>query len=70
MTTASALSIGVAFVLTCGRCGDDCERETYAEAIAGGWTEIEPDLEGVSWNFLGHCPECSSPRPAPGRLFA
>jgi len=27
------------------------------QAIADGWTDIEEDFDGLSWNYLGRCPE-------------
>ena len=27
-------------------------------AIVVGWVDIEMDIEGDSWNYLGTCPEC------------
>lgn len=32
---------------------------TPAEAEAEGWREIEPDPEGLRWNYSGLCPECA-----------
>lgn len=34
------------------------ETDAVAAAEAAGWTEIEEDPEGVSWNYDGFCPDC------------
>lgn len=46
------------FSLICNGCDNDGP-ESYTKAIAEGWTEIAPD-DGMSWNFLGYCPDCSN----------
>lgn len=45
------------FSLICTGCDSDGP-ETYTKAIDEGWTEIAPD-DGMSWNFLGCCPDCT-----------
>lgn len=45
------------FVLTCAACGNDGP-DARVEADREGWTNIEYDPEGVSWNDLGTCPHC------------
>lgn len=42
----------------CFRC--DAGADSVAEAVAAGWVGVEPDLEGMSWNYLGLCPECQA----------
>ena len=29
-----------------------------ARAVAAGWTELQID-DGLSWNYLGVCPDCA-----------
>ncbi|MFO0809063.1 MAG: hypothetical protein U0746_10600 [Gemmataceae bacterium] len=43
-------------LIECSDC--DAQADSIAEATAAGWTEIDPDPEGYSWNYLGLCPEC------------
>lgn len=45
------------FSLACSQCDVDGPAQ-YKEALAEGWLEIAPD-DGLSWNFLGLCPDCS-----------
>jgi hypothetical protein len=45
------------FSLACTSC-DRGAPDTYAEAIAEGWTDIQFDGTGLSWNYLGACPCC------------
>ena len=46
----------VPFSLSCVVC--DCDSpDSWFEAMFKGWTEIEYDPDGLSWNFLGYCPE-------------
>jgi hypothetical protein len=42
--------------IACGSC--DAIIDGITEALAAGWSDIEPDLEGYSWNYLGTCPDC------------
>src|SRR5437016_3514394 len=46
----------VPFALACSHIDSALSR---AEAIADGWTGIDEDLQGLSWNFLGLCPDCA-----------
>lgn len=48
----------VQFSLVCETCDAGMEIESYEQAIAEQWTEIEhaPDLPQA--NFIGLCPEC------------
>lgn len=45
------------FSLICANCDVDGP-VTYENAIAKGWTEIVPN-DGLSWNFLGYCFDCT-----------
>jgi hypothetical protein len=46
----------VPFVIACVEC--DCDSpDSYAEAIAAGWTQISYAPDGFSANFYGYCPE-------------
>lgn len=56
---AVAPNLLLAESLTCGDCGNDGP-DSLAEAIADGWKDVEHQPEGLSWNFLGTCPCCSS----------
>ena len=51
----------VPFIMMCAcDCGCDAgmEIESARQAVAEGWTEIQPH-DGHSWNYLGVCPECN-----------
>jgi len=45
--------------LTCGGCGNDGP-ETLQDAVVEGWTRLVPDPAGLSWNYVGECPDCDS----------
>jgi hypothetical protein len=45
------------FSLICSSCDMDGPA-TYDQAKAEGWREIDFDETGLSWNFLGDCPDC------------
>jgi hypothetical protein len=46
----------VPFVLACVEC--DCDSpDSYADALAAGWTQISYAPDGLSANFYGYCPE-------------
>jgi hypothetical protein len=47
--------------IACGSC--DALIDGITEALAAGWSDIEPDLEGYSWNFLGTCPDYRKENP-------
>jgi len=48
------------FTLICdGSCDGGMEFETPEAALAAGWTEIVYDPDGLSWNYLGTCPNCA-----------
>lgn len=47
------------FVLTCCNCdADEGDCQTIGEAILAGWSGIEEDPDGATWNFIGECPDC------------
>lgn len=59
-----AIQLDVPFSLTCAHC--DAFIDTPHEALLAGWQGITADLEGLSWNFIGDCPECKrNPSPVP-----
>ena len=51
----------VPFSLMCACCVCLCDTgmgiDSREEAEALGWTDIEYN-DGISWNYLGTCPEC------------
>lgn len=49
--------------LTCGGCGNDGPN-TLADAVIEGWTRLAANPDGLSWNFVGECPECHTDQPA------
>jgi hypothetical protein len=57
ITSAADLPKGVPFVMQCSECDMDAP-PSWESAVLAGWTEIEADLNGMTWNFLGMCPEC------------
>jgi hypothetical protein len=46
------------FSLTCQYCDAGTNVTSREQAEAEGWTEIEDDRGGWSWNYLGVCPDC------------
>ena len=50
------------FVLTCTDCEAGGECASLKDAKAQGWMDIFFDPDGLSWNFLGHCPEHAEKR--------
>jgi hypothetical protein len=42
--------------ISCYAC--DATIDGIEEALAAGWSDIEPDPEGRGWNYLGECPDC------------
>lgn len=36
----------------------DAQADGITSAIAAGWKDIEQDLEGYGYNYLGYCPAC------------
>jgi hypothetical protein len=49
----------IPFSLVCETCDAGMDIETYEQAVAEGWTEIEYDPGLPQANFVGTCPECS-----------
>ncbi len=47
-----------AFSLTCRECDAGEDVETEEQAIALGWTEIEPAFDLPQANYCGLCPDC------------
>jgi hypothetical protein len=46
----------MAEAICCHRC--DAQADGIADAVRDGWTGIDPDPEGTTWNYLGLCPDC------------
>lgn len=49
----------VAESLSCAEC--DATADSLSDALQNGWTRLQADLSGLSWNYLGICPSCSGP---------
>ncbi|MCA9078013.1 MAG: hypothetical protein R3C02_26335 [Planctomycetaceae bacterium] len=47
----------VPFTISCIECDMDSP-ETYDQAVADGWTQIQFYPQGSSENYLGICPVC------------
>ena len=47
------------FVLSCYLCDDGDGIWSEREAGRLGWQDIESDPGGLSYNFIGICPECA-----------
>jgi hypothetical protein len=45
------------FSLTCIDCDRGDGIDTLEQAMLSGWHAIRED-DGMSWNYLGWCPEC------------
>lgn len=43
--------------IACCQC--DGQADSLKEVIASGWTDLDRDVEGYTWNYLGLCPECA-----------
>jgi hypothetical protein len=58
MNSLRRLPDDVPFSLVCSECDAGMEIETYDQALAEGWTDIDyaPDLPMA--NFIGLCPNC------------
>jgi hypothetical protein len=54
--TESDLMLGLPFSLACEACDRDSP-ESWCEAVVKGWTEICADSDGLSWNYIGLCPD-------------
>lgn len=46
------------FSLYCTNCDAGMEHATPEQALSHGWSDIEEDFGGGSWNYLGTCPDC------------
>lgn len=42
--------------ISCNFC--TAQADGVKDAEAQGWKDIDMDVEGYTWNFLGTCPEC------------
>lgn len=49
----------VAESISCAECSETAD--SLSEALQNGWTRLQADLSGLSWNYLGICPSCSGP---------
>ena len=58
MTITSSAQVTCVFSLCCVCCDGGSDIDTPEQAIAEGWSDIEEDFDGFSWNYLGTCPEC------------
>ena len=47
----------IPFSIECFSCDAGTEIDSAEQAIAKGWTNIQPD-NGAAWNYLGDCPDC------------
>ena len=57
--------------ITCAHC--DAQADSLAEAVRDGFTCLQPDPGGLSWNYLGECEDCHKQMntvPAQQELFA
>ena len=45
------------FSLSCSNCDAGMDIETPEQAVLQGWYGIYED-DGMSWNYLGTCPQC------------
>ncbi len=50
---------GVPFSLSCFECDAGDGVTGLIDAQHQGWTDLQYD-DGMSWNFLGMCPECGA----------
>jgi hypothetical protein len=48
----------MAEAIACSLC--DAQVDGIAQATEEGWTEIDADPEGTSWNYLALCPACKA----------
>lgn len=60
----NGIPVGVPFSLSCREC-DACGPESYQDALAEGWREIEFAPNAVAENFFGDCPEHADSEQAP-----
>lgn len=47
------------FSLSCHGCDAGDGVGTMVDAVVAGWLGITYDPDGLSWNFIGTCPDCS-----------
>lgn len=59
ITSPEEMPLGVPFVACCA-CGMDCDQMAWEAAILAGWSDFCYDPDGMSWNFVGHCPDCTA----------
>lgn len=59
MCCCTSVPDDVPFSLTCSECDAGMEVESYPEAVALGWTDIDYDPDYFFANFIGLCPECT-----------
>jgi len=50
------------FSIMCQDCDAGQGIVNKEDAHEAGWTEIERDLDGASWNDMGLCPDCANQR--------
>ena len=56
--------------VTCAHC--DEQVDSLAQAVRHGFTRLQPDPDGLSWNYLGECGDCAVKMdevPKQGELF-
>lgn len=58
MPIISSAQVTRVFSLCCTGCDAGGDIETPEQAIAQGWSDIDEDFDGRSWNYLGTCPDC------------
>ncbi len=58
MFITSSTQVTREFSLCCTGCDAGTDITTPEQAISEGWSNIEEDFDGRSWNYLGMCPEC------------
>lgn len=46
------------FSLSCHACDAGTEIMSFEQAVLEGWTGIEEEVDGLSYNHVGLCPEC------------
>jgi hypothetical protein len=60
MCITSSSQVTRPFTLCCIECDAGVHIETPEQALAEGWIDIEEDFGGLSWNYVGVCPECQA----------
>lgn len=46
------------FSLMCSECDAGMDVVSYEQAMLRGWSDMMPDDHGMSWTWLGTCPDC------------